>query len=193
MASTTVTERSPATHLDLEALPEGVKGEIIDGVLYTQPRPRFAHQSALAAITADLHGPFQRGRGGPGDWWILPEPGITLPGAPEFSPDIAGWRRKRMPEPPVSRIDLVPDWICEILSPSTRQYDLTVKKRFYAKSGVPFIWYVDVESRTLQVSALEGGRWLELGAWREGEHVRAAPFDELELELGAWWCMRDEP
>src|ERR1043166_1839750 len=105
--------RKEATLADLDALPEGVKGEIIDGVLYAQPRPRILHQHAIGAIATDLLGPFQRGRNGPGDWWIIVAPGITAPGSPEFSPDVAGWRRARLPELPSKRVDVVPDWVCE--------------------------------------------------------------------------------
>lgn len=188
MVTSAVSEKSPATSADLEALPEGVKGEIIDGVLYTQPRPRFAHQAALGALLGELHGPFQRGRSGPGGWWILPEPGITAEGSPEFSPDLAGWRRERLPEPPSGRIDVVPDWLCEILSPSTRRYDLGVKRRFYARIGVRYLWYVDLEARTITVSRLsDDGHWLELDVLTEGSAVHAEPFGALALDLSAFW------
>src|SRR5688572_21947881 len=114
MSVPTVTERQPATLADLEALPEGIKGELIDGVLYTQARPRASHQDALGALFGDIDGPFRRGRGGPGGWQILVEPGLTAEGAPEYSPDIAGWRRERLPQLPEGRIAVVPDSICEI-------------------------------------------------------------------------------
>lgn len=187
MESASVPEKRPATLADLEALPEGVKGEIIDGVLYTQPRLRAEHQAAILAIASDLDGPFQRGRGGPGGWWILPEPGITAPGSPEFSPDIAGWRRARMPEHPTGRVALVPDWVCEILSPSTRRYDVTVKKRFYARIGVAHLWWVDLDERTVSVNRLASGHWLELDIYEPGDVIRAEPFDAIELEVAVWW------
>ena len=188
MATSGVTERRPATLADLEGLPEGVKGELIDGVLYTQARRRAAHQDALGAIHSDLDSPFRRGRGGPGGWRILVEPGLTAPGAPEYSPDIAGWRRERLDPLPEGRIDVVPDWICEILSPSNRRYDLLTKRRFYARIGVANLWYVDVEAGTLTVSRLSGEHWLELGVWGVGEPVRAEPFEAIELDLGAWFA-----
>jgi Uma2 family endonuclease len=176
---------------DLEALPENVKGEIIDGVLYTLPRPRPRHANVESLIDTELKGPFQRGRGGPGGWWILPEPGITLPGSPEFSPDVAGWRRDRLAVLPEDRIDVIPDWICEILSPSTRGYDQRIKRPFYARIGVGYLWYVDLEGHSLTVSQLqlhEGvGRWVELGVYGEDDVVRAAPFDAIEIALGEWW------
>jgi Uma2 family endonuclease len=182
----------PATMADLEALPENVKGEIIDGVLYALPRPRARHANVESILGADLLNPFQRGRGGPGGWWILPEPGITLPGSPEFSPDLAGWRRDRLQVLPEDRsIDVVPDWICEILSPSTRGFDQRIKRPFYARIGVGYLWYVDLEARSLTVSQLQphegSGRWVELGVYGEDDVIRAAPFDAIEIALGEWW------
>lgn len=179
----------PAVLADLDALPPNWRGEIIDGQLFAAPRPRFAHADVETSIAADLHHPFQRGRGGPGGWWILVEPGIQLPRAPEFSPDLAGWRRERMPVPPRSGpITVVPDWACEILSPRTRGYDLLVKRRFYAEIGVSHIWYVDLEARTLSVSRLVEGKWLELGVHGSDEVVRAEPFAAIEIDLAAWWA-----
>jgi Uma2 family endonuclease len=177
----------PATLADLEALPEHVKGEIIDGVLYTMARPRPVHCSAELTIGSDLLGPFQRGRGGPGGWWILVEPGIEVPGSPEFSPDLAGWLRTRMPALPENRIDVVPDWICEILSPTTRGYDQRIKRPFYARIGVSWLWYVDLDAATLTVSKLVDERWSEVAVYGDDDRVRAPPFDAIEIALGEWW------
>jgi len=163
-------------------------GEIIEGVLYTFPRPRAAHANVETSIAGDIQYPFQRGRGGPGGWWILIEPGIELPGSPEVVPDVAGWRKQRLPELPLDRpIDVVPDWVCEVLSPTTRAYDLRVKRPFYARIGVPYIWFIDFDARTLMVSKLVEGRWLELGVYGESDKVRAEPFDAVEIDLGEWW------
>jgi Uma2 family endonuclease len=179
----------PATRADLEALPEGVKGEIIDGELYVHPRPRAAHARAEAAIVTDIHGPYDLGRGGgPGGWWILPEPGSEVPGSPEFSPDVAGWRRQRLPElPQDGPIQTVPDWLCEIHSPNTRGYDLLKKRPFYARIGVAWLWYVDVEARTVTVSKLVDGAWLEAAVHGENERARLQPFGEVEIDLACWW------
>jgi Uma2 family endonuclease len=178
----------PATRLDLEALPPTWRGEIIDGELYAFPRPGAPHADIESSIGADLKGPFQRGRGGPGGWWILAEPGIQLPRAPEVAPDLAGWRRERLASLPHSGpITLAPDWVCEILSSSTRGYDMLIKRQFYADIGVRHLWYVDPDARTLTVSRLEGGRWLELGVFGGDQVVRAEPFDSLEIPLGPWW------
>lgn len=187
------TTHRPATRADLEALPRNVRGEILDGVLYTQPRPRALHSSVESAVFADVHVPFQRGRGGPGGWWIIVEPGIELPRAPEFSPDVAGWRRARMPALPGAGepFRAVPDWICEVLSPSNRGYDLKVKRRFYAEIGVGHLWYVDPEARALGVSRLDDGRWVELGVYGDGDRVRAEPFEAVEIDLSEWWPETD--
>lgn len=179
----------PATFADLEALPRDVKGEIIDGDLYVQPRPRAGHALAAMTLATDINGPFGLGRGGPGGWWILAEPGIELPGSPEISPDVAGWRRERLPELPQDRsIQVAPDWVCEVLSPSTRGYDFLKKRPFYARSGVSWLWYVDVEVRAVTVSRLQEGAWIEVAVHGEDEKVRLAPFDQIEVELALWWA-----
>lgn len=183
-----LTRAKPATRADLEALPENVVGEIIEGVLYTSPRPRAYHANLEGVIFSDLQTPFQRGRGGPGGWWILIEPGIELPSSPEVVPDLAGWRRERLPMLPQDQsIHVVPDWVCEILSPAKRRHDQLIKKPFYARVGVPCLWIVDPIARTLTVSRLEQGHWLEIGVYGEGVTFRAAPFDELELTMDDWW------
>lgn len=178
----------PATMADLEALPPNIKGEIIDGVLYTQARPRARHAMTSMLLGDSLFGPFDRGRDGPGGWLILVEPGIQLPGSPEFAPDLAGWRRERMPELPENDpIRVVPDWVCEILSPSTRGYDQRIKRPFYARIGVGFLWYVDLEAKTLSVCKLVDGLWMELGVFGEDDRVRAQPFEAVEIELESFW------
>ena len=178
-----------ATRADLEALPSTWRGELIDGTLYAFPRPRFEHANIEGLLIDDLKSPFQRGRGGPGGWWILAEPGIELSRAPEFSPDVAGWRTARMPQPPHrgDPITLVPDWLCEILSPSTASYDNIVKRRFYAEIGVSHIWYIDPVRRELEVCRLVDGKWLQLGVYGGDEKVSAEPFELVELDLAEWW------
>lgn len=181
-------DRPKATLADLEALPEHMKGELIDGVLYAMTRPRGRHQSVAGRITSDYEPPLQRGRGGPGGWWILPEPGIELPRAPEVSPDIAGWRRSRMPELPREKsITLVPDWVCEVLSPTTRRHNLLVKSRYYASVGVPWLWFVDSDSMLVTVLRLQEGNWLQVGVFAEETEARLPPFDEVPVSVLSWW------
>jgi Uma2 family endonuclease len=174
---------------DLERLPKSVKGEIIEGVLYTMTRPRGPHQYTTAGVTSDLRGPFDRGKGGPGGWWILPEPGIELPNTPEISPDVGGWRRERLPELPMdASIDVVPDWVCEVLSPTTRRHNLPVKKPFYAKVGVSHHWVVDIDARTISAYRLAGGLWVELGTYGDEHEARIEPFEDVPLDVSAWWA-----
>ena len=184
--------RKLPTLADLDALPPGIKGEIIEGVLYTMTRPRALHQGAMLDVASDLRDPFQRGKGGPGGWWILPEPGIELPGTPEIAPDIAGWRRERMPVLPGDEpIRVVPDWVCEILSPSTRRHDLLVKKPYYAKVGVAYHWLIDREARTVTSYRLHSGQWLELGVYGDPRDARIEPFADVPLDVQSWWAEPD--
>lgn len=178
--------QGPATLADLEALPETVVGEIIEGTLYTHARPKPGHGLVEGRLFGGLDGPFQRGRGGPGGWWFEVEPGTQLEGSPEFVPDVAGWRHERVPEWP-DKWTLAPDWACEILSPSTRAYDQRIKRPFYARIGIRHLWFIDMEARTLSVSELSNGRWVELGVYGEDDVIRAAPFDAIELSLGDLW------
>lgn len=178
----------PATRADLDALPPTWRGEILDDELYAFPRPSPPHADIESWIGSDLKNPFQGGRGGPGGWWILVEPGIQLPRAPEVSPDLAGRRRERLPSlPRTGPVDIVPDWACEVLSPGTRSYDMLVKRPFYAGIGVRHLWYVDPEARTLTVSRLEAGRWLELGVYGREPVVRAEPFEAVDIPIEPWW------
>jgi Uma2 family endonuclease len=184
-----------ATYEDLERLPDHVVGELIDGELVVTPRPAAPHALATSAIGADLVGPFQKGRGGPGGWWILDEPELHL-GADVLVPDLAGWRRERLPSiPDAPAFELPPDWICEVVSPRTARIDRTRKSAVYAAAGVEWMWLVDPLARTLEVLRLEGGRWTQRGAHGGDGAVRAEPFGEIELELGSWWVgpTPDEP
>jgi len=169
-------------------VPSHLLGELIDNVLYVQPRPRPKHAVIIGEIIAALSDPYQKNRGGPGGWWILPEPGIELPGAPEIVPDVAGWRRERLPVLPDGPLTLAPDWACEVLSPSNRRDDLRIKRPFYARVGVSYLWYVDQEARVLTVSSLQRGQWLEIGTYADKEKFRADPFGELEMNLADWWA-----
>jgi Uma2 family endonuclease len=181
------TTRKPATEADLDALPEHVVGEIIDGTLYAWPRPRPRHGIAAAQITADLTVPFGRGHGGPGGWWIVFEPELHLD-RHVLVPDLAGWRRERLPViPDTVGITVAPDWVCEILSPTTARIDRKRKKEIYAEHGVAHLWLVDPVVRTLETYRLEGGRWVDGGTFVDDDVARVAPFDAIELRLADWW------
>jgi Uma2 family endonuclease len=177
-----------ATYEDLLKVPENMIGEIVLGTLVTQPRPASPHAWAATALTGDLDGPFRRGRGGPGGWVLLLEPELHL-GADIVVPDMAGWRRERMPAmPEVPFFTLSPDWVLEIVSPSTMAHDRVDKASIYAREGVSYLWFVDPTAHTLETHTLENGRWLRTGAWKDNDHVRAQPFDAIELELGELWA-----
>lgn len=187
--------RRRATYADLEAVPANQVAELIEGTLYTFPRPASPHANAASGLTGELRGPFHRGRGGPGGWIILVEPELhfpdpTAPGEIEaLVPDLAGWRRERMPTMPrVAAFTLAPDWICEILSPSTEDHDREVKMPVYAREGVRHAWLIDPIARLVQVYTLDAiQRWGEPVMYRELDVVRAAPFDAIELDLAALW------
>jgi Uma2 family endonuclease len=178
----------PATLEDLDALPPGVVGEIIEGVLYTMTKPRARHQRTTLKIGGGIGVPFDDGRGGPGGWWIIPEPGIELPNTPEISPDVAGWRRERLPELPVDEpIRVVPDWVCEVLSKTTRRHDQLVKMPYYAKVGVAYHWMVDIEARVLTAHRLESSDWRIIGTYSNETEARIPPFDAVPLNVASWW------
>jgi Uma2 family endonuclease len=173
---------------DLDALPHDVKGEIIEGVLYTMTRPRGHHQRLILSVGRRVADPFDEGRDGPGGWWILPEPGIELPGTPEISSDLGGWRRENLAALPDDEpIRVVPDWVCEILSPSTRRHDLLIKKPYYAKVGVRHHWLIDRDAMTLTAYRLESGHWLEIGVFGDEREARIEPFEAIALDVASFW------
>src|ERR1700690_1278142 len=144
-----------ATYEDLLAVPDRRVAEIIDGVLVTMPRPAALHAWASSSLGGELHGPFMRGRGGPGGWILLDEPELHLHGD-VLVPDLAGWRRERMPElPDAPAFELAPDWVCEVLSPSTAATDRAQKMPIYAREGVGHAWLVGPIARTPEDCRLE--------------------------------------
>lgn len=181
-----------ATYADLEAVPSNMIAEIVDGVLETQPRPAPRHAGAANELGYELTGPFGRGRGGPGGWIFLVEPELHL-GPDVLVPDLAGWRRERLPsEPETAFIETPPDWLCEISSPSTQWLDRGPKRRICARAGVGHLWLLDPQARLLEVFARAGARWLLTAAVGKGEEVRAAPFDAVGFPLDALFPF-DEP
>ena len=176
-----------ATYEDLVAVPAHLVAELINGALVTNPRPASRHARASSSLGGELYGPFDRGKGGPGGWIILDEPELHLHGD-VVVPDLAGWRRERMPElPDATAFELAPDWICEVLSPSTAATDRAEKMPIYARERVSDVWLVDPITRTLEAFNLDGSRWSLIGTWRDDARVRVEPFTELELELACLW------
>jgi Uma2 family endonuclease len=182
----------PATYDDLVKLPDNLVAEIVDGELHASPRPAPAHAIAGSSVGGMLTPAYSFGRGGPGGWWILYEPELHL-GQDILVPDWAGWRKTRMPQRPATAyFPLAPDWICEVLSPSTVQIDRARKMRIYAREGVAHAWLVDPLAQTLEVLRLEGERWLLLGTHAGNDVVRAEPFVELDFELRLLWSEPEE-
>jgi Uma2 family endonuclease len=180
-------ERRRATYSDLLEVPENQIGEIIDGELSVRPRPAVPHARAASQLMSEVGAPFNRGKGGPGGWIILYEPELHLQGD-ALVPDLAGWRRERMPElPQDAAIELAPDWVCEVLSPSTQRHDRVKKMRVYGRERVAHIWLVDPLAQTLEVYAWADRAWLRVQVAQASERVRATPFEALELDLAALW------
>ncbi|MDQ3262233.1 MAG: Uma2 family endonuclease [Myxococcota bacterium] len=179
--------RRRATYPELAALPDNVVGEIINGDLHASPRPASLHSRATTELSAELTLPFGRGRGGPGGWVILVEPELHL-GEDVLVPDLAAWRRERMPElPETPAFTLAPDWVCEVLSPSTAAFDRSQKMPVYGAAGVSHAWLVDPVIKTLEVYRLAQPGWVLVGAFT-APRVRAEPFEAVELELQTLWA-----
>ena|SRR5688572_2698988 len=180
-----------ATYADLTALPDNFVAEIIAGELYASPRPSPLHAHAASVLGIELGGPFHRGRNGPGGWVLLNEPELHF-GGDVLVPDIAGWRRQRMPAlPATSYFTLAPDWLCEVLSPSTETIDRRKKLTIYAQQSVKHVWLVDPLLETLEVLSLRSRRWSLLAKHEGQSRLRAEPFDAIELELAALWAERE--
>ena len=182
------------TYADYLALPEGTKAELIDGELYMSPRPKGRHVRISSVLGTLLGTPFGLRTGessyGPGGWWILDEPECHLPlDRRVLIPDLAGWRRERMPEPPDDshKFLTVPDWICEVLSPSTQGHDMLRKMPIYLAAGVAWAWIVNPVDRRVDVYRAEGGEWLDVIGVEGHGRVRLPPFDAIELDMEPWF------
>jgi Uma2 family endonuclease len=181
--------RRPATYEDVLNAPKHLVAEIVGGVLELSPRPGKPHAAAASALSEELGPPFKRGRGGPGGWIVLFEPELHL-GPDVLVPDLAGWRRERLPvldnvEP---YFTLAPDWVCEVISPSTGTLDRARKLPLYAAAGVGHAWLVDPLQRTLEVLRRQDTKWLLLDVFEGDSRVRAEPFDAIELDLSVLWA-----
>ena len=176
-----------ATYQDVLDAPAHRVAEIVDGTLYTHPRPAMPHALASSRLGGELTGPFDRGRGGPGGWWIIDEPELHL-GEEIVVPDLAGWRRERMPDyPDTAYVSLAPDWVCEVLSPSTRRLDLHGKRPVYAREGVGHLWLVDPADRTLEAFELRDGYWVLIAGAKDDDPISIRPFDAITFSLGDLW------
>lgn len=178
----------PASYADIEALPPNMVGQIIYGALHAHPRPAPRHAVVAHELDVELGPPFGRGRGGPGGWRFMVEPELHL-GPHVVVPDVAGWRVERLtPFPETAYIDTPPDWLAEILSPSTQALDRTDKLPVYAEFGVKHCWYVDPLARTLEVMELTAsGKWLLAATFKDADAVTAPPFEVHTFALDVLW------
>lgn len=176
-----------ATYEDLYGIPEDAVGEIINGELIVTPRPSRKHGFSAYALGGELL-PYQFGRGGgPGGWVIIGEPEVKF-GENYLVPDIVGWRRERFPQSEETNwISVSPDWITEVLSPSTVRVDRIKKMAIYAEHGAPYLWLIDPAAKTLEVFRLEAGGWLLRSVFGERDRVRVEPFAEVEIDLTNLW------
>ena len=176
-----------ATYQDVLDAPPHMVAEIVSGKLYTHPRPAFLHAIANSGLGARIATRFHFGDGGPGGWWILNEPELHL-GEDILVPDIAGWRRERIPVLPTGAYcTLAPDWVCEVLSPSTRKFDLGSKRGIYAREGVGYLWLVDPNVQSLEAFELHGTEWVLIGQLFDDASVSLPPFEAVSFNLADLW------
>ncbi len=172
-----------ATYADIERAPPHVVAEIVGGVLAQSPRPRPRHSVATAALAHELAGPFQKGNGGPGGWVFLTEPELHF-GEDVVVPDLAAWRRERLPAlPDTAFLSVAPDWLCEVLSPATERFDRGKKRQVYARAGVAHLWLLDPVSQVLEAFILTGGQWLLVETANGVDQVRAPPFEVITFAM----------
>ena len=180
--------KNNASYDDVIAAPEMKIAELVRGDLYLSPRPALRHSKAASVLGADINDAFHRGRTGPGGWWILDEPELHL-ASDVLVPDIAGWRRERLPEiPDTAWIGLAPDWVCEVLSPSTEDFDRDLKLPLYAAAGVSHLWLVDPRERSLEVYGQLDSKWVLLEATRPSTRRRSKRWHSTSHRCGE--CLR---
>jgi len=184
----TMAEPKPrATYQDLLEVPDSMVAEILGGELYGSPRPALQHSVVSLELGGQLWGPFRRGRGGPGGWWLSFEPELHF-GDDVLVPDLAGWRRSRLPSiPATAAISLAPDWICEVIAPSTERIDRVRKLPIYARDRVEHAWLINPQTKTLEVFRRAEDGWILLFTHGGDESVQAEPFEAIAIELPALW------
>ena len=195
MSTMTIAARNPksipcparATYQDVLDAPAHRVAEIVEGVLHTHPRPAMPHALASSVLGRRIGNPYHDKVGGPGGWWIIDEPELHL-GEDILVPDLAGWRRERMPDyPETAYVALAPDWVCEVLSVSTRRLDLHGKRPIYAREGVAHLWLVDPADRALEAFELRDGQWVLIASAKDDDPICIRPFDAITFSLGDLW------
>ncbi len=170
----------------IEALPQGITGEILEpGVLRTMSRPGGPHRFASFRIRRTLQGA-DLAEGGKG-WWFEIEAEIRFPDDLLAVPDVAGWRAEELPGfVDKNPIEILPDFCCEILSPTTARDDRRIKLPLYARAGVGWIWLVDPELRLVEVYCTEKRRPCLTLTAKDDDVLELPPF-EGDIEVGRWW------
>ena len=190
-AAVSETDSRRATYQDVVDAPPHKVAEVVDGILHIFDRPASRHTLASSRLGIFIGAPFDQGFDGPGGWWIVDEPQLHL-GEDIVVPDLAGWRRERMPVfPDVAYFTLAPDWVCEVLSPSTRKLDLGGKSAVYARAGISHIWFVDPIARSLEARELRGAKWVEIATLHDDATVSLPPFEAISFSLADLWPPRD--
>lgn len=190
----TAERNTPDVEAAFEAVPPEMVAEILDGELFTFPRPARPHTRSASRLTMKLGGAFDTGDSGPGGWVILDEPELHLGPKPDkLAPDLAGWTRERMPdalgdEETPAYYDVAPEWVCEVISPRTERVDRGKKMRIYRREGVSHLWLLTPLQQTLEVYRLEAGRWVLLDTHEGDAKVRVEPFEAVELDLSTIWA-----
>ncbi|HJK98968.1 MAG TPA: Uma2 family endonuclease [Polyangiaceae bacterium LLY-WYZ-14_1] len=178
--------RRLASYDDLCALPEGVRGEVVAGAVRTEPAPLPRHSRVAGALRRFIGGPYDDddGFGGPGGWWIFLGVDVRLAPQDIVRPDLAGWRRERLPEPWETRpIDARPDWVCEVLSPGNLAHDRVTKHELYRQHGIPHYWIVDPVARVLEAMTLRDGDWV-VPSYDDTAESPIPPFEAVSLPVG---------
>ena len=184
--------RRLANYDDVLRAPPEELAQVVDGELHLSPRPAGRHALVTTVLSEELGPPFRRGRGGPGGWLLLFEPELHL-GSDILVPDLAAWRRERLPSVgDEAYFVIAPDWVCEVLSPSTEKLDRSSKLRAYASAGVSHAWLINPLHRTLEILKRTDAGWLALGTYADDARVRAEPFDAIELDLALLWSELSE-
>lgn len=171
------------------AVDDRLVAEVLAGELHTFPRPRARHAVTGTRLAAILGPAFDGGGPNSTDWVLLNEPELHLGDGPDIVvPDQAGWRRERMPKvPDVAAFTLAPDWVCEVLSPSTERIDRGKKLAIYLRERVGHLWFVAPDTELLEVYTLDGDSYRLSGTWSQDDVVNAPPFESLDLPLTRLW------
>jgi Uma2 family endonuclease len=175
-----------ASYEDLLSLEDDVRAEILAGRIVTGPAPLPRHSKSQRALGSFIGRPYDDddGHGGPGGWWIFVEVDIELTPHDVVRPDLSGWRRERLPDPGSERpIRVAPDWVCEVLSPSTQSLDRAEKRALHHRHGIRHYWIVDPEARLVEVFAHAEAGWTVLGTYGEEDTVAMPPFVEVEVPI----------